>query len=457
MSFGLTNTGFTPKRITDITAELDVLFRAAFGAGIKTTPDTNFGKLIGVLADREASLWELTEAVYGAFYPNSASGVSLARIGEITNIAPNAATPSTVVLYVGGTDSTLIPAESLVATQDAGDQFETLADATILGSQKSVISLTRAGATVTANVTAHGLSAGQFFWHDDAVEVEYNGLHQVTNVVDPDNYEYTIAGTPSSPATGTITMLPATAVDVQAVETGPVQALTGTLTEIVNAVPGWSRAENAVDATKGADAESDADFRQRRLDALAGLGAATVDAIRGAVLAITGVTTAKVFENTTSETDPVSGRPPHSFEVLALGGVDQDILDTIFAEKAAGIETFGTTSGTVTDSQGNDHTVRFSRPASVAIWIEIDLTVDASFPGVQEVEDRVLAFGDALDIGEDVIVYPALIGSFDDVPGILNVAIRIGTAPSPTLDDNIPIGETELADFDSARTTVVTL
>jgi len=457
MSFGLTSLGFTAKRLADITAELDTAFRTAFGAGIKTTPDTAFGKLIGVLADREVSIWELLEAVYNSQYPNTASGISLARIGEITAISPNPATKSAAILYVGGTNLTAIPVGSLVAVQDAGDQFETLAGATIAGSQKSVVSLTRSGATVTANVVAHGLTAGRRIWIDDAVEAEYNGLVQVTNVVDPNNFEYTITGTPTSPATGTITALPATAVNVQAIETGPIQALSGTLTEIVSSVPGWTRAENETDATKGEDAETDAEFRTRRIAALQGLGAATLNAIRGALLTVDGVSTAKVFENVEAVTDPATGRPGHSFEALVLGGVDQTILNSLFDKKSAGIQTYGTTSGTVTDSQGNDHTVSFSRPASVSIWIEIDLTVNADFPGVLEVESRVLAFGDALDIGEDVIVYPALIGSFDDVPGITDVAIRIGTAASPTLDDNIIITETQLADFDSARLTVITV
>ena len=455
MSFGLSNLGFTPKRIADVTTELDAAFRTAFGAGIKTSPDTSFGKIIGVLADREVSLWELLEAVYNSQYPNTASGVSLARVGEITAITPNPATKSTVVLYVGGTNTTLIPKDSLVAVQDAGDQFQTLADVNINGSQKSVILLTRVGSVVSANITAHGLIAGQRFWIDDAVETEYNGLHQVTSVTDVDNFDYTISGTPTTPATGTITMLPATAVNVEAIETGAIQALTGTLTEIATSIPGWSRAENEVDATKGKAAETDTEFRARRILALLGLGAATIDAIRGAILTVDGVNTARVFENNTAAT--VSGRPPHSVEVLALGGVDQDILDVIFDKKSAGIESFGTTSGTVIDSQGDSHTLSFSRPGSISIWIEIDLTVNADFPGVSEVESRILAFGDDLDIGDDVIVYPSLIGSFDDVPGITDVAIRIGTAINPTLDNNIIIAETDIGDFDSARLTVITV
>lgn len=457
MSFGLSNTGYTPKRLADVIKELEIMFRAAYGAGEKLTPDTPEGKLIGILADREVTQWEGQEAVYNSQYPKTASGVSLARVGEITAVSPNPATNSTTVLYVGGTDTTLILKDSLVSVQDAGDQFQTLADVNINGGQKSVISLTRVGAVVSANIAAHGLISGQRFWIDDITETEYNGLHQVTVLTDADNFDFTIIGTPSTPATGSGVMLPATAVNVEAVETGAIQALTGTLTEIVTSVPGWSRAENESDATKGSAAETDAEFRIRRVIALLGLGAATIDAIRGAVLAVDGVSTARVFENNTAITELVSSRPPHSVEVLALGGVDQDILEVIFDKKSAGIESFGSTSGSVIDSQGDSHSISFSRPGSVAIWIEIDLTVNTDFPGVSEVEDRILAFGDALDIGEDVIVYPSLIGSFDDVPGIIDVAIRIGEAVSPTLDDNIIIAESDIGDFDSARLTVITL
>ena len=91
MSFGLDANGFSIKSLAQIETELDALFRAAYGAGIKTTPDTQFGKQISTWADREASLWELAEAVYNAFYPNSSSDISLARIGEITAISPNPA------------------------------------------------------------------------------------------------------------------------------------------------------------------------------------------------------------------------------------------------------------------------------------------------------------------------------------------------------------------------------
>ncbi len=452
MAFGLSSLGFNKKQITDLKTELEQAFRTAFGAGIKTTPDTQFGKLIGIISDRYDEVWALAEAVYNAQYPNSASGISLARIGEITGIIPNAATKSTVVAYLAGTDTTLIPQGSLVATQDAGDQFQTLADVTLSGSNFTVAGITRSGSTVSANAVAHGRSVGDWIFVNGADQTEYNGLHQITVVVDVDNFEYQISTTPTTPATGTMNADPATAGSVEAVNTGPVQALAGTLNQIVTPVSGWTRVENDLDATKGANAETDTAFRARRIVALLGSGSATLNAIRGSLFTLTGVTAVSVFENVSDVVDS-GGRPPHSFEALVSGGVDQEILDNLFDKKSAGIETYGSTSGTVVDSEGNNHTIRFSRPTSVNIWLELDLTVDANYPadGDTQVETRVLAFGDALAIGEDVVVFPALVGSFADVPGITDVVVRIGTAASPALDNNIIIGQTQIADFDSSR------
>jgi hypothetical protein len=51
--------------------------------------------------------------------------------------------------------------------------------------------------------SAHGLVSNQYVWIQGANEPEYNGVFQVT-VSDSNTYTYTVTGTPSSPATGTI-------------------------------------------------------------------------------------------------------------------------------------------------------------------------------------------------------------------------------------------------------------
>ena len=184
MPFGLTSTGFIKKQLTDLQSELETAFRSAFGAGIRTTPDTQFGKIIGIISERYEEIWALALAVYDSQYPDSATGVSLARIGEITGIAPNAATKSTANIYLAGTNATLITKGSIIATQDAGDQFELDVDVTLSGSNFVVAGITRAGSTVSVNAVGHGRAVGDWAFMNNADQTDYNVLHQVTVVVD---------------------------------------------------------------------------------------------------------------------------------------------------------------------------------------------------------------------------------------------------------------------------------
>lgn len=534
----LTATGFDPKRFADVQADLEQRFREEFGQAIKLGPSTEYGKLIGIIADRETSIWERLEEVYDASYPGGAGGISLDRIAEITAVQRVPAVRSTADMYVRGSNVT-IPQGSIVETSDTAIQFRTVAEI-VLGAAAlyalpltsgaadvAITSITRVGTVATATTTAphglpagavvsvsganeapynataeignigastfdynmasdpggsatgtpvyqdeglasdhialadvtarsvaHGLSTGAVVFVHDAAEAGYNGAFPVT-VLDVDHFEYTpLAAPTATPATGSYDADLGVLDAVEAVDVGETAALAGTLTVIVNPVTGWDGADSLLDATLGRDEETDAAFRLRRIAALEGLGNATVEAIRGALLAVLGVTAVTVFPNDTDAT--VSGRPPHSFEALVQGGDDQDVFDEIFLNKAAGIAAHGSEAGSHTDSQGISHTIEFSRPTSIAIYLDLTLTVNSDYPtdGDAQVEALVNAWGDGLGIGVDVVVFPYLVASFDSVPGITDVVVDIGKASSPSGDANIAIAETEVADFDSSRTTV---
>jgi len=455
MPFGLTSSGFILKRLADSKSELETIYRSIFGAGIKTTDDTVFGKLIGIQAEREAEVWELMEAVYNAFYPNSSSDISLDRVCEITAIVRNEATSSTVTAYLAGTTATVIPLGTLFSVQDSGEQFASLATVNLSGSNFSITTLTSSGGFAAATAVAHGRAVGSYVFINNANEEEYNGLVKILAVPTADTFTYAITGSPASPATGTIDADPATAVNCESVNKGSIEALATTLNNIVNNISGLTRVSNYLDAEKGNNTETDSELRTRRVNTLRGIAAARLEGIRAFLLTVPDVTSATVFENTTLVTD-VTGRPAKSIECLVVGGTDQDILDAVFDRKAAGIESHGDVSGTVIDSQGESHTSKFSRPSSVNVWLELDLTVDADYPsdGDDLVEADVLEYASQLEIGEDVIVYPYLVSSFSSVQGITDIVVRVGTTASPTTDDNIVIEETEIASFDSSRITI---
>lgn len=69
---------------------------------------------------------------------------------------------------------------------------------------KSVTGITRTGSTATATCTAHGWANGESIVHAGADQAEYNGTFTISNVA-ANTYDFTVSGTPATPATGTIT------------------------------------------------------------------------------------------------------------------------------------------------------------------------------------------------------------------------------------------------------------
>ena len=62
-------------------------------------------------------------------------------------------------------------------------------------------------------------------------------------------------------ADATVAPQPGVTVEMEAVETGPVPAAIGALTEIITIVPGWETITNAEAAIQGIDRQSDSDYR----------------------------------------------------------------------------------------------------------------------------------------------------------------------------------------------------
>ena len=250
--------------------------------------------------------------------------------------------------------------------------------------------------------------------------------------------------------------LPNVTIGAKAEDTGPISANSGTLTVIETTVAGWDSVTNPLDAIVGSDVEEDTDLKIRRIEEIATAGAATPAAIKASLLQVPGVTKAVVFINKTDIEDP-NGVPPHSVNATVEGGDDQDIADDLFSVVAGGIQTHGDVTLPVIDPEGFPQDTSFDRPDEVLIYVEFDLTIDSSqWPGDGEdqVEAAILAYGNSLDIGDNVIVYPSLLCSVDGIPGILDVVVRVGTSASPTEDDNIVIDADEIAKFDSSRITL---
>lgn len=487
-TFGLTVDGFSLKRLEDIKAELEVSLRTTFGNGINLLPTELLGQIVGIVSEREALLWELGQAVYNSQYPDSANGVSLDNVVAITAIKRLEATKGTGQGIAYGTLGTVIPAGSIISVSgNPSARFVTLTDNTIAAGTDEIQLIQFSSVPDAGNWTLvfNGVETGTLVFNDNAAAVEtaLNALSNLSGVTVTGDYTagFTITFSGSDgqqdqallqSGTNTLTtssiqvnlnftettqgVLPNVTCDVEAETAGEIPAYAGTLTVIETTISGWDSFNNPLDITTGKNVETDAELRLRRNKTLATAGAATVDAIRSRILEIDEVTDARVFENDTDVTD-IYNRPPHSFEAVVQDGDDQEIADTIWDVKGAGIATYGDTTMQVTDTMGFVHDVSFSRPTPIPIYVIVNVVTDpALFPlnGDQAIKDAIVNYADEnFGIGDDVITVE-LFCPIVDVEGILDIDILIGIVDPPVSDANVAIADDEIAFFDTSQITV---
>lgn len=65
--------------------------------------------------------------------------------------------------------------------------------------------ISRTSNVATVSCTAHGLAVGNIVRINGADQLAYNGHHRVDTVTNANEFKYTVYGTPTDPATGTIT------------------------------------------------------------------------------------------------------------------------------------------------------------------------------------------------------------------------------------------------------------
>lgn len=146
---------------------------------------------------------QLKEAIREVFW-DTADGEFLERAASFFEITPLEATRALGTIVVQGIGGTSIPISQTLSV--SGINYTSQASAQINPPVIiSVLSIERSGSTASVTtVGAHNQSTGLFTEIIGANEVEYNGTFSIT-VTGSDTFDYTISGTPSTPATGTIT------------------------------------------------------------------------------------------------------------------------------------------------------------------------------------------------------------------------------------------------------------
>lgn len=467
LTYGVTPAGFVGKPADVVDTELDNGLKTILGASAGTASDgtipldTFAGQLKTLLADAVSSQWDLQQGVYSSFDPNANGGAAQDAVGSITGTKRQPAAFSTVTAACTGTPLTILPAGRVAIVQKTGSRFDSLTTETITLVNSWAATTGYALTDRVTNVSkvyqciTAGTSAGAGGPTGTSTDITDGSVH----------WKYLGDGTG--------------AVDVvfECEVAGQIAALAGDLNTIGTPVGGWNNVVNLLDAVQGHTLESDFVFRVRRDAEVTADAAAIPNAIRAAVLAIVDtlnpIVSCTVFYNDGDVTDG-DGLPPHSVNVLVLGGSNTEIANVIFNQIGAGIASYGATSVSVVDSAGNSQTVNFDRPTPVPIYVIANVTYDPlTFPSPDDLSVGEALIADAIALyAENPLNYPvgksvrasALEAQVFDgpteeggspVPGILDVTdLFIGIAPSPGSSATIVIASHEVATFDTSRITV---
>lgn len=464
-NYGVTATGFVRKRLAEIKADLETNLAAAFGVAVSTKPNSVIGQQIGVFAAAIDSLWQVAEDTYNAMYPNTAAGTSLDNSAGFSGVTRLAAAKTKIYAICYGAYNTVIANGARIQGADSSYYEASVASTISLSNAVSLaVTLNSVASGTTYSVTIAGTTITKTAGASDTVNSVLVALTTgvptgwtATVVNDLLTYKHTdrINGAVVSASTSLTISSVGTPVIFYAVETGALNPAIGTVNKIVTQIAGWTSALNESAAYPGRAIETDTELRLRYLSTVMAQGVAMVESIRANLMQnVSGVTAAIVFENTNDTTDS-EGRPPHSIEAVVQGGDNNNIAAMIWKKKAAGIDTHGSISVAVTDTQGIQHTIKFNRPTEVPIYLrcvvhehaETGLAGDA----LQTVANYLLAQGQKSAVGQDVIIQKMAGYIMQNVPGISYIELTGSTDGTTYNTSNIAIGVRQLAVFNSAR------
>lgn len=471
----LTSTGFVRPRLDEIKVDYDQRVIDALGP-VNTNPDSVVGQLIGIFSAALDDAYEALQATYDSMYPFSAEGVSLDGAVAFVGLERLAAAPTVVTAMCYGAESTLIPAGAITRSLD-NRQYVSSADTVISRSQAGdasievltvqnsanyQISIDGSSVVYTsdASATAVEISAGlaALFDANLYIATATNGVLRLQSIDLRSHFTLTVDSKLS------ITIL-ATPVLFTAMEMGAYALPSNSLTAIDSTLAGWDSVNNLVDGTIGRFVETDEELRLRHSDAVHVIGAATAPSVRSRMLAeVSGASYVRVYENRTKVTDAFS-LPPHSFETVVEGGLDQEIADKLFELKPAGIETYGNTSVLVLDDNGDSQLCKFTRASNKYAWIRVSVNIINTEEPLttqleQAIKDAVLTFGSSMGIGGDLMpqrFYGPIYGATTGL-GSITVEGAITALPTDTpsyTTNNTSVARSERATFDALRITVV--
>lgn len=269
-------------------------------------------------------------------------------------------------------------------------------------------------------------------------------------ITDPAGYQwalpdFVIPVTGQITVSGTCTTIGAISLSAGAIDTANDSGAIATIQR------GWQSVTNLSAAAVGAPVELDSQLRQRQALSVSLPSQSILEGLVGAILAVTGVTRLRAYENDTNGLD-ANGLPGHSISLVVDGG-DPAVIAALIQRKKGAAGTYGSTVVPVTDNVGITRNVAFYRPTNVPVSYALTVRPGLGYTmGVEgQIQQAIADWTTALGIGNGIELSAAyapanLTGlptanTFEIVPNSLTAA-RPG---SPLAAADVPIAFNEAA------------
>lgn len=263
-----------------------------------TLENTLLNAIVTSTASRFADIYIDLVRLLRETFPQTATEEFLDQHGEVFGVTRLPATVAAGNIVINGTAGIAIPINTEFSSAN-GFLYTSSASVSVNNINVNITSLTRTGQTARATFTSdHNLASSISVTISGATQSEYNGTFVIT-VISKTEIEYTISGTPVTPATGS----PALSANIAII---PVESQltgfdknqnSGARLNLTSSIVGVQSAGFAdfEGITGGSDIETDEHYRVRIIDERSNLEALFDEAqIRQVVFTIAGVTRIKV-------------------------------------------------------------------------------------------------------------------------------------------------------------------
>lgn len=480
---GLSRQGLEIKTLDDVLTDYKTNAASIFsdlvpaGDVVDTSGVSGLGRMIGVIAPAEASLWEALQQVFDSFNPTTAIGIALDNIVALSGITRLESQPTRAQVMLEGDQNIIISSPQGKAYSSTTQRVFSILNpvtmnmkgasgvgvfpTTILPNTDYRFSYSSDGVNFLNAIYTSPASGNTAQTVMDGLQNKVNDLFGSTFTTYQSNGRLYITRTdPFQVADFTVSVN----LQVQKVRklgivvddiVGPYPQEALAIDTISVPISGWDSVVNPVAATTGRLTETDEELRERFRNSKFFQSQNIVEGILDALRNVPGVTDAIVYENDTNAPD-ILGVPAHSFLPIVLGGLPSDIAQAIWENKPTGIPSVGETTVQVADSQGFLHSISYRQPTEIQVYVKMTISDLGTMPGDADaqIKQKLVDYSDSNQFIGDDVIYSRLYTPINSIPGFTVNSLTIGTAPDPTGTANIAIDFDEVGVISAENITV---